>query len=264
VNIKEYISTGALESYVMGALTESERAEVERNLSIYPELRSELAAIEEAHENLLMKSAIAPPPATRDRLLRQIGSGKEKKLPVVRTDIAFWRLAAAASFALALISSFLAYNYWNNWKQAQGNLIALQEQNERIASDYNAVNQRLDSIEEDVRVMNSPEFKRVLMKGTPNSPESMAAVYWNDKTQEVFVKIHSMKSLAKEKQYQLWAFIDGKPVDAGVFDAGEGGLIRMKSIGNGAAKFAVTIEERGGKPTPSVETLQVIGDVPKS
>jgi anti-sigma-K factor RskA len=264
VNIKEYISTGVLESYVMGALTEAERAEVERNVSEYPELKMELEAIEEAQETLLMKSAIAPPAHTRNLVLSKAASGRDLRPSATVRHVGFWQLAAAASFTLAVLSSFLAYNYWKNWKENEGNLLALKDQNERIASDYNNVNQRLNSIEQDVRVMTSPEFKRILMKGTPNAPGSMAEVYWNDKTAEVFVNIHSMKSLARENQYQLWAFIDGKPVDAGVFDAGNAGLIRMKSISQGAVKFAVTIEQRGGKPTPSVETLQVIGDVPNS
>ncbi len=71
-----------------------------------------------------------------------------------------------------------------------------------------------------------------------------------------------MKSLAQENQYQLWAIVDGKPVDAGVFDSTTAGLLKMKALA-GAAAFAVTIEPRGGKATPSLETLQVIGNVVK-
>jgi anti-sigma factor RsiW len=46
VNIKDYISSGILEAYVLGELPEQERAEVERNLSLYPELKKELAQVE--------------------------------------------------------------------------------------------------------------------------------------------------------------------------------------------------------------------------
>jgi hypothetical protein len=37
----------------------------------------------------------------------------------------------------------------------------------------------------------------------------------------------------------------------------------MKNIPTGAIKFAVTIEPRGGKESPTMETMQVIGDVVK-
>lgn len=53
---------------------------------------------------------------------------------------------------------------------------------------------------------------------------------------------------------------DGKPVDAGVFDWNVAGLLKMKGL-NDAAAFAVSLEMRGGKPTPSLETMHVIGNV---
>ncbi len=88
------------------------------------------------------------------------------------------------------------------------------------------------------------------MKGTANAPASMAYVYWNESTKEVYLSIQIMKELSESNQYQLWAIIDGKPVDAGVFDADISGLLKMKDIGSGAATFAVTIEPRGGKESP--------------
>jgi anti-sigma-K factor RskA len=70
-----------------------------------------------------------------------------------------------------------------------------------------------------------------------------------------------MKELSRDKQYQLWAIIDGKPVDAGVFDGNVASLIKMKAITSGVTTFAVTVEPRGGKESPSLETMQVAGNV---
>jgi len=52
-------------------------------------------------------------------------------------------------------------------------------------------------------------------------------------------------------------------VDAGVFDGNVAGLIHMKDIAQGAVTFAVTIEPRGGKISPTLETMQVAGIVSK-
>jgi anti-sigma-K factor RskA len=112
--------------------------------------------------------------------------------------------------------------------------------------------------------MDNPQFKRVIMKGTANAPEALASVYWNDSSKEVYLRIQNMKDLTQEKQYQLWAIIDGKPVDAGVFDGNLAGLLKMKDIARGASNFAVTIEPRGGQQSPTMETLQVLGNVEKS
>ena len=48
----------------------------------------------------------------------------------------------------------------------------------------------------------------------------------------------------------------------GVFDENFSGLLKMKNV-SGAQAFAVTIEPRGGKETPSLETMQVIGNIVK-
>ena len=69
MNIEKYISSGILESYVLGELSEKECAEVENNLRQYPELRNELARIEDTQEALLMASAAEPRPAVKKKLM---------------------------------------------------------------------------------------------------------------------------------------------------------------------------------------------------
>ncbi|MEI9917198.1 MAG: anti-sigma factor [Bacteroidota bacterium] len=249
MNIKEYISSGILESYALGELTEAERLEVERNLAQYPELRKELALVEETMEAFLMKAAVTPPAGVKEKIFESIG---EAKIIPLNT----WRYATAASIVFALTASYFALTFYHNWKQSETQLIALQTQNEQFAQDYNKVNQRLGDIETQMQVINNPAFQRVVMTGTPKAPEALASVYWNQTSQEVYLSVQNLKALAQDQQYQLWAIVDGKPVDIGVFDTSTA-LLKMKSTGKAAA-FAVTIEPRGGKSTPS-DTMQVVG-----
>jgi anti-sigma-K factor RskA len=255
-----------LEAYALGELSAAERFEVEKNLVQYPELREELLLIEEAQEEFLQKSAIQPKAFVKEELFKKIAEKKPAGKVVSMSDdnskISFWKYAAAASVAIALVTSYLAYNYYGKWRSTENDLSDLIAQNQQIARDYNTVNQRLDKIETDIKVIDNPAFSRVVMKGTENAPEAMAYVYWNESSKEVYLSIQNMKTLAQENQYQLWAIVDGKPVDAGVFDSNMAGLLKMKNLG-GAAAFAVTIEPRGGKPSPSLETMQVVGNVIK-
>lgn len=263
MNIEEYISSGVLEAYALGELTADERVVVEQNLAQYPALKHELLLIEEAQEKFLQKSAVQPRSSVKENLFRKVESkpqGKEISISAGESQIRFWKYAAAASVAIALVTSYLAYNYYGKWRSTENNLSDLIAQNQQMAQDYNTVNQRLDKIETDIKVINNPSFGRVVMKGTPNAPDAMAYVYWNESSKEVYLSIQNMKELSQENQYQLWAMVDGKPVDAGVFDSNVAGLLKMKDM-EGAAAFAVTIEQRGGKPTPSLETLQVLGYV---
>jgi anti-sigma-K factor RskA len=264
LNINDYISSGILEAYLLGELSEKERREVEENLSLYPELRRELAAIEETQERFLMKTSVTPASSVRKSIFEKIDQQRpEGKVVSLESQPARWKYAVAASVALALVSSYLAYDYRDKWLDARGALSELIAQNQRVAQDYNQVNQQLDKIKNDLDIIDNPAFKRVVLKGTPNAPQALASVYWNEATSEVYLSIQEMKELTTEKQFQLWAEIDGKMVDAGVFDYSEAGLAKMKMVARGATGFGVTIEPRGGSQTPTLETIQLFGAVPK-
>jgi anti-sigma-K factor RskA len=264
VNIEEYISSGLLEAYALGELNQDERASVEANLSRYPELKEELDRIEKAQEDFLMQMAVKPRGEVREVIMEKIEQRESSVIPLQNgtEQSIFWRYAAAASIVLAITSSYLAYSYWNKWQQAENNLGELLARNEQIAKDYNAVNLRLDKIQQDLKITNNPDFQRIVMKGTENAPDAMAYIYWNKASREVYLSIENLKELSRENQYQLWAIVDGKPVDAGVFDSNITGLVKMNDL-PAAAAFAVTVEPHGGKPSPTLETMQVIGNVTK-
>jgi anti-sigma-K factor RskA len=261
VNIEDYIASGILEAYALGELTEQERASVEEALMRYPVLREELAKIEATQEALLMSIAIAPPAGVKQAVLDSIPDATIRSLDATR--VRFWQYAAAACLLIAITASYLAYSYRSQWQSSEKNLSELIAQNQQIARDYNSVNLRLDKMEEEFRITNNPAFTRIVMTGTPQAPDALASVYWNASTQEVYLSLQQMKALAQQNQYQLWAIVDGKPVDAGVFDGATEGLIKMKQLPAGATAFAVTIEPRGGRPVPTLEAMQVIGNVIK-
>jgi anti-sigma-K factor RskA len=72
----------------------------------------------------------------------------------------------------------------------------------------------------------------------------------------------AMPSNDADHQYQLWALVNGKPVDLGVFDANGKleGLQVMKNIGE-AQTFAVTLEPKGGSISPTMSQLMVMGNI---
>jgi anti-sigma-K factor RskA len=266
VNIEEYISSGLLEAYVMDQLSPAERTEVEQAAADHPEIREELEKIELSMETLAFATAVQPPEGVKDKLMQKIGAAEDKEAPVIALQpgksTGILRFAAAASVLVALASAVMAFTYWKKWQSAENQLADMIAQNAQFAENYNQVNQQLDDIQNAVAIMNNTAYKRVVMAGTDNSPDAQATVYWNEATADVYLSIQNLKALSQDQQYQLWAIIDGKPVDAGVFDSNNGSfLVQMKNITSGAAAFAVTIEPRGGSENPSLETMQVVGNV---
>jgi anti-sigma-K factor RskA len=62
-----------------------------------------------------------------------------------------------------------------------------------------------------------------------------------------------------DHDYQVWAIVDGTPVDLGVLDS-QLGIHRMRSIADATA-FTVTIETLGGNPVPNLDRMVLLGEV---
>jgi len=99
------------------------------------------------------------------------------------------------------------------------------------------------------------------LKGTDVSPKSLATVYWNNQSNDVYLMVKDLPPPPSDMQYQLWAMVDGKPVDAGVFDTGKGNVLQNMKTAISPQAFAVTLEKKGGSPTPTMEAMYLIGQV---
>jgi anti-sigma-K factor RskA len=108
-------------------------------------------------------------------------------------------------------------------------------------------------------VVSDPNALVVNMVGTTVAPRSSANIYWDSANTSVYLVVKNMPKLPSDKQYQLWALIDGKPKDLGVFDAtDEKVILKMKNTQKAQA-FAITIENKGGSPSPDLKKLQSMG-----
>jgi hypothetical protein len=91
------------------------------------------------------------------------------------------------------------------------------------------------------------------MGGLEVSPKSFATVYWDTSSHDVWLLANNLPAPQSEMQYQLWALLDGKPIDLGMLDYDlkqKKLLVRMKNA-SGAQAFAVTLEK---KDRPDVST----------
>ena len=268
-DIKAYIESGILELYVMGDLSHDERLEVEMMASKYPAVKSELADIERAMEDYAGQNAVGPRDLVRDRILAAIDVADDvTEARVVSMPASgsqkFYKYAFAASVAILLVSWLALFNVYNKLEDSKREVLALQSSNEKYANQVNYIDKQLADSKQALDVLTNPDFKMVKLAGTKNSPTSSIMVAFNPKQQDVMIDMSSMKMPAndEEHQYQLWAMVDGKPVDLGVFDmaADSTGMKRMKAVSNAQA-FAVTLEKRGGNPTPTMELMMAMGTI---
>ncbi len=275
MNIEEYIASGKLELYVLGELSPEEAAEVEDMAGRYPEVEEELLSIQETLQGLAQNTAIQPRAALKDTILNSIGKKSEtpqektesmaqETLPRRKERVVSWlQYGIAASVTVAMLAIVAALYFRSQWKEAEERISTLLTQNQQIAQQYETANQRLQQLDEALAIMSSRDFQAVEMPGVESSPNSLAYVYWNQNSDQVYLKVNVLPPNPSDKQYQLWAIVEGQPVDAGVFDVTDAGiqrLIAMKNVENASA-FAVTLEPRGGSESPTLEAMYVMGEV---
>ena len=265
MKIEEYIASGLLEAYIFDQLSEEERAGVEAMAEKYPEIEKALHETEESFLAFTAQAAIEPPATAKQKLFDDLGIILEEEEDIVAAPEAkqrsfiypFW---SAAATIIAIIGVILSLYYRNQWLDSESRISELITQNQTLAQQYNVVKNQAAQYAYNVDILKSPGIETVDLEGLDIAPNAFATVHWNKNTNEVFLNAKKMPSNPSEKQYQLWAIVDGKPVDMGIFDvAGDmTSLLQMKSIENASA-FAVTLEPRGGSENPSMEMMYVIG-----
>ena len=272
MNIQEYILSGIVESYVLGLADHEERAEFERMCAAHAEVRKARELFELALEEQAMTNAITPAKNIKSKIFAEIeietgmiSTAGNDQIPSVPAEaatrpvikvvsIGWQRYITAASIALLLISTTLNFYFFNQYKSYSNRYQALVAQQADMAKNNDVLRTRLDTYESTLAMLRDPDMTVIKMPGTnvPTSPDSnsVATVYWNTRSKDVYLMVNNLPQPPSDQQYQLWAIVDGQPIDAGVFDVQNAAApLRMRNMPR-AQVFAVTLEKRGGSTTP--------------
>ena len=255
MNKEEIINEGWLEAYLTGDVSKEEAKTIESFLESDQEVRSAYGKIEDTLSKMAFMQSVEPSSKVKQAILENISDIETKETKIYNLS----SYAAAASIVVALSLAITAYFFWNKWQDAETRYTSLLTESQTVISSLNTTNKALEDVSKKVEIAISPNYKRIILAGTDNAPANQAIVFWDGAQNKVYLGTGNLADLSNNQQYQLWALVDGVPIDAGVFDPSEG-LILMKDIDK-ADTFAVTIEKKGGSETPDLSTLQVIGNV---
>ena len=265
MNIKEYILSGIVESYVMGLASEQESKEFEQLCSQYPELVEARTSFELKLEKQAMENAIAPPIGSKEKIWTAIQSRSVTKPTKIinmepttrKSSGTSW--VAAASIILLLGAAYFAYDFYSKNKK-------LQTSNKELQSQVDKLSEEQKWMGEVQKMMSDPNVAVVNLVGTTPAKAS-ANVYWDTAgtSPNVYLVVKNMPKLPSDKQYQLWSIINGQdgklqPTSMGLFDVGDDGKVILKMNNTQKADaFAITIENRGNTGGPTLEQLQSMG-----
>jgi anti-sigma-K factor RskA len=277
VEVKDIISSGLLELYITGLTSEEETLQVEQWAKKYPEVRTEIEELQRVMESYAMAEAIQPDAELKEKILAKIQpddsvkdkifsriqtTPKQEPFTVIKTPEkineekiysipSYFKWAVAASIILLIGSLILNYTFYNKYKTASNDLQVAQ-------NDLQKQEQLAAAMHKDMDVVTDRNAMPVVLNGTPHAPDALAKIFWMKNTGDVYVDPTNLPETPAGKQYQLWAIVDGKPVDAGMITTQKGvyHIQKMKTFGKAQA-FAITLEKAGGSPTPTMEEMVV-------
>ncbi len=262
MSVQDYISSGAVESYVLGLASAEEQTEFESMCRRHPEVLQARISFEQAMEKQALQNAIAPPPTLKQEVMDAALRSEAKVIPFntgeqsVRSN--WLKYVAAACVILLAGSLFWNISQFNRNKKLQASY-------NDLAKDYDSAAIRLGEMEDEMAMLRlNPNVKMAAMKGMPVSPASFATVYWDTTTHDVYLVVNNLPKPANDKQYQLWALLNGKPIDMGMIDNDyfinqKNLVLRMKNA-SGAQAFAITLEKKGGVKSPEGD-MYVMGNL---
>lgn len=277
MDVKEYIASDILDRYVLGTFSEQEKKEVACMSHIYPEIKTALDELQESVNNYVTSYEKVPPAALKEKVMAKIVSlNKENKnsakivsLPDTATapsSAKTYMWLAAASVLLFMLTAFLYADIRSKLNASQNETLALADQLQQTKesstkqiTDLNAKNQL---IAESITLFNNPENKIIKMAGIEKkAPAAHATICWNTKTKEVYVGFSNLPAPPADKQYQLWAIANGKPVDLGVIaKTNDATSLQKMKLTETAQAFAVTLEKNGGNPSPTLDEMYAVGN----
>ncbi len=284
MDIREYIQSGVLEAYWAGELNIEEMKEVDRLASLYPEIKEELDQVRDAVNSYGSNLDLAVNDSVLAAALSQITEDEQPAFlkAVFEDDIvpkgeksikkaSTFPVWAVAASVLLVISAGFNFFFLTEFREArdllsvvQSDLAMLRQEQSSLAS--LAENQKQELQYADLRIAHflNKDNIHVRMDGMDISPESFANVFWNVKTNSVFISVDNLPEPPHGHQYQLWAIKAGQaPIDAGIFDHNQ--LVQeLKVISGNVQAFAVTLEKEGGSPIATVDQTYVKGLLKKS
>ena len=274
------ISSGDLELYVLGMLSSEDAYKIEQLAKLFPEIKAELDAIEDALVNAANEEEERPSDAVKDQLfnrLRQLPASNDASKITADTNkpsgdhttgmvIPMYQpkrnsgWVAAAVIGILLAAAAILYAVINTNKQ-QTQMTAMQTQMDSLQNRAVAQDAKMRELTKNIHFYQDTGYKMINLLPMPNRPKNLLVqVFWDKRTKAVYATNVSLPKAPEGKQYQLWAFVNGKPVSAGLLDEKKG-MVEPMSVFNTAEAFAITLEKEGGVPSPTVTEMYVMGKV---
>ena len=289
MDTQAYISSGVIEAYVMGIASEEEIQILECVQKHNADVRQAVLDAQIAIEGFVTREAVAPPAHLKANIWAAIQTEdahvkneaapiidlfKERSQPDSKIDVVEPTKNTEIPDVKPGGKQFEIKNYKNYAVAASMELLVgvgasiflfqektkLENQLAQLEQKSNLENSNYSQLLEKWNITSNPDMKTVVLAGVDNHPGTKAIVYIDKTSKQTYLSVENLPACPAGHAYQLWAIVDGKPVDGGMYQQSKDSIQKMYIIENAQA-FAITLEVEGGSPVPTMENMYVMGEV---
>ncbi|GHA32756.1 hypothetical protein GCM10007103_12750 [Salinimicrobium marinum] len=261
MDIKKYISSGILELYVYGALSESESAEVSRILKKYPEVRAEVEEIEEA----LITLSGAAAPKNPEFLLQSIKEKLSKRIVTIPVETKRTNWSAYLGWAASIVFLFGLFLLFDENQDLKESLQALQLDKVQLETAITEARNDTEKTRELLNAFRDRNVIKVPLPGQEIAPQAYAAAYWDKDENITYIDGKDLPEPPRGMVYQVWSLKINPLVPSSIgllneFERDENKVFKLENP-NVSEGFGITLEPAGGSETPTLERLYALGTV---
>ena len=289
-----YISSGILELYCAGALSEAEMREVERMASQFAAVKKEIQAIELALWSFNEHIFAGPHDQLKTELIAGIKLNSSNTiiektheaalnnavepevntveipivLPAAKEIIPEQTIQSTGSkkkkisigiflvIILPIILAFGAFGLWNNWDALLQELTAAKKLAANAEKSRAQIDSNLKATSQTLDTLRNPDLIKITLSGMKFSPAAKAVIYWNKNTNQILLDPVLIPLEDKDHCYQLWAMNKGETLSLGTFSATNKNkqMLPMKAVDK-ASVFIISLEPKNGSAIPNIAQL---------
>lgn len=276
---QDYISSGLLEAYVLGSLSEPEAEQVAGAICRFPEVAAEIRSLEASLLEAERSQSPPLPEYLKDKIwaaiqsapTEQVPAASESKPPETARTIAFPAARKERSLAWAALWIGLLLSVGGNLFQKINSRHQAQRA-DQLAERVDSMNRRqtamtasMDRYKRESEMAAAPDMEMVPMRSIV-AGHAMAATFYLDKhSREAYVAVQKLPPAPEGMQYQVWAIQDGKPLSIGLLDqnvSDNNGMQKLPEPVEAGQAFAISLEKTGGSEQPTPDRIYVLGKRP--
>lgn len=258
MDINSYISSGILELYVAGQLSEKENKDVYDLMLKHPEILQEVLQIEAAL--IKLSNSLAPDrPIDYELIKNHLTNTNSKVVTLNKTS----KWITYSGWAAAVIVGAGLFWTLNQKQQLETDITTINTEKEFLEIQIEESRDKLAETKNLLNVIRDRNIIKVPLEGQAAFPNTYATVYWDESNDQVYLDLQGLPEPPEGKVYQVWSLILDPltPTSLGTIDdflQDDNKIFKLENA-NKSQAFGITLEPAGGSVSPTLEQLYTLG-----